>query len=304
MNCADVAGSGMKKNRWEDNLFELIQRTATDLPADVENALKRAQRLEKRRSHAYWALSSMLESIKLARERQAPLCEDSGTLIFYFSVPLGFDTNALTAHARGAVTRATRAGLLRQNTLDSISGAPYPTNVAHAAPVMYVQQGARKTVDVRLIMKDGACENEGRQYALPDAALEADRDLAGARRCILDAVWQAQDSGCGPFALGVCVGGDRSTGFEHSKAQYLRRVGARSRTRALAALETRILKESRALGIGPMGLGGVTSVLGIGIDAISRVPSSFYVTVSVMSWTFRRRGVLLGPEGGVHRWLY
>ena len=102
----------------------------------------------------------------------------------------------------------------------------------------------------------------------------------------------------------MCIGGDRATGFAHSKEQFLRRVDDRSRVRVLARLENRILKESRKLGIGPMGLGGSTAGLGVKIGALSRLPASFLVSVSYMCWAFRRRGVLLGPNGGVQRWLY
>ncbi|MCE9614200.1 MAG: fumarate hydratase [Lentisphaerae bacterium] len=291
-------------SHWEKNLFALIRRTSTDLPADVEQALRRALREEEQDSHAAWALETILDSVRLAREKDIPLCEDTGTLIFYYSVPVGFDTNALAARTQSVVARATRLGYLRQNTLDAVSGAPFVTNVAQSSPVMHFQQGARKTVDVRLVMKSAASENEGRQYVLPDMELEADRSLGGVRRCILDALWRAQGNASGPGVIGVCVGGDRATGYAQSKLQYLRRVGARSPVKALARLEDQVLKDARKLGIGPLGLGGRSTLLGACVDALSRLPSSYFVTVSFMGWMFRRRGALLGPEGGVDRWLY
>jgi fumarate hydratase class I len=294
----------MRHTLWEKNLFEMIRRTSTDLPADVELALRRASRMEPRGSEAAWVLDSMLETVALARGRDVPLCEDTGTLTFTCRVPVGFDTNALTARIQAAVARATRAGYLRQNTIEALSGASFVNNVAQAAPVIRYQQGARKTVDVRLLMKTAASENEGRQYALPYAALSADRDLAGVRRCLLDTVWQAQGAGCGPGLLGVCIGGDRASGYEQAKAQHMRRVGRRSPVRALARLEEQVLKDSRKLGIGPLGLGGRAALLGAGIDTLSRLPSSYFVTVSYMEWTLRRRGMLLGPGGGLKRWLY
>ena len=206
--------------------------------------------------------------------------------------------------ARAAVSKATRLGFLRQNTIDAVSGASYETNVAHASPVFRFQQRARKTIEVRLVMKGGGCENVGRQYSLPDTELAAGRDMAGVRRCVLDAVWQAQGKGCAPGALGICIGGDRSTGYEHSKEQFIRKLSDKSHVRTLARLEERIMRDSRRLDIGPMGLGGKTTRLGVKIGALSRLPASYFVTVSFMCWAFRRRGALFGPEGGVHRWLY
>ncbi|MBT3294194.1 MAG: fumarate hydratase [Verrucomicrobia bacterium] len=294
----------MKKAHWEKNLVELIRRTSTDLPADVENVIRRALGREKKDSTAHNFLSMMLKNAAMARRESVPLCQDTGTLSFRFTVPTGFDTNGLASLTRSAVAKATRLGYLRQNTVDSVSGELYVTNVAPAAPLMTFLQGARKTVDARLIMKGGGCENVGQQYSLPDVTLGASRDLEGVRRCVLDAVWKAQGRGCAPGVLGVCIGGDRATGYAHAKEQFLRKLGDRSEVKVLARLEDRLTRDIRKMEIGPMGLGGKTSSLGVKVGTLSRLPASFFVSVSYMCWAFRRRGVLLGPEGGVHRWVY
>ena len=294
----------MRQRHWEKNLLELIRRTSTDLPADVEAALRKALRREKKDSRAAATLKTMLDNVELARRERVPLCQDTGTLTFYFSVPTGFDTNALAASTRSAVSRATRQGFLRQNTVDSLSGGLYVTNVAPACPVMHFQQGARKSVDVRLIMKGGGCENVGVQYALPDVSLKAERDMEGVRRCVLDAVYRAQGRGCSPGVVGVCVGGDRASGHEHAKEQFLRKLTDSPRVRILARLEDQLMRDVRELEIGAMGLGGRSTLLAVKAGALGRLPASFFVTVSYMCWSFRRRGVMLGPEGGVKRWLY
>ena len=294
----------MRSSHWEKNLFELIRRTSTDLPSDIELGLRRALKREQRDSRAWWTLATILKNIDIARVNQTPLCQDTGTLIFYFRVPGGFDTNMLAARTRAAVSRATRHGFLRQNTIDSISGAPFAPNIAPSSPVFHFEQGARKTVEVILIMKGGGCENVGMQYSLPESRLKAGRDMSGVRACILDAIYQAQGRGCAPGVLGVCIGGDRATSYTHSKELFKRKLGEHSSVKALARLETGLLKEAQQLGIGPMGLGGHTTLLGIKIGALSRLPASYFVSVSYMCWAFRRRGALLGPEGGVKRWLY
>ncbi|MDI6774771.1 MAG: fumarate hydratase [Verrucomicrobiota bacterium] len=294
----------MRESHWEKNLFDLIRRTSTDLPMDVEAALRRALRMERLGGRPRWVLSTILRNVELARKKDAPLCQDTGTLRFYFRVPVGFDTNALVAVVRAAVSKATRCGYLRQNTVDPVFGCSFPTNIAHGSPVFDFQQGGRKSVDVRLVMNGGGCENVGGQYALPDCDLAAGRNLEGARRCILDSVWKAQGQGCAPGVLGVCIGGDRVTGHEHAKEQFLRKIGDSSSIRAVARLESRMMKEIGQMGIGPMGLGGRSTVLGVKIGSLSCLPASFFVSVSHMCWAFRRRGMVLGPEGGVHRWLY
>lgn len=294
----------MRRSYWEKNIFELIRRTSTSMPVDVENAIRKARRLEAAGSQAQWALDEMLAGIHAARESDTPLCPDTGALAFYFRVPVGFDTNALAAVVRSAVSRATRAGYLSQNTLDAVSGARYPTNIGHELPAMYFDQGGRKNVDVRLVMKSAASENEGAQFSLPCGDLGVDCDLNGVRACALETVVRAQHSGQGPGVLGICIGGDRSTGQAHARQQFLKKVGERSRVRLLSRLEDRILKDSRKLDIGPMGSGGKSALLGVSIDSLSRLPGSYFVTISYMGWALRRRGAVMGPEGGVHRWLY
>ena len=293
----------MRTGHWEKNIFALIRKASTDLPPDVELGLRRALKREKRDSRAWWSLSTILANVVSARKNDTPICQDTGTLLFYFRVPVGFDTNMLASMTRAAVARSTRHGYLRQNVVDSVSGAPYQTNVAPASPVFHFEQGARKTVEVCLVLKGGGCENVGAQYSLPDTRIGAGRDLEGVRRCVLDAVYQAQGRGCAPGVLGVCIGGDRATGYAHSKEQFVRKLSDKSSVRALARLESRILKDTQQLGIGPMGMGGKTTLLGVKVGALSRLPASYFVSVSYMCWAFRRRGVLLGPEGGVHRWM-
>jgi fumarate hydratase class I len=147
---------------------------------------------------------------------------------------------------------------------------------------------------VTLLMKGGGSENMSRQYSLPDQTLGAGRDLEGVRRCILDAVQKAQGYGCAPGILGVCIGGDRATSFECAKLQLLRPLaGDKNPDPALDRLEKKILGEANSLKIGPMGLGGETTLLGVKICARPRVPASFFVTVAYLCWAARRRTVLI-----------
>ena len=134
--------------------------------------------------------------------------------------------------------------------------------------------------------------------------MKANRDLDGYRKVILDAVLQAQGKGCGPGILGVCIGGDRATGYEFSKRQFLRLLDDHNPVPELEALEQDILKTANELGIGPMGFGGRTTLLGVKIGAINRLPASCFVSVSYMCWAYRRKGVRLNTAGEVVKWLY
>jgi fumarate hydratase class I len=157
---------------------------------------------------------------------------------------------------------------------------------------------------VRLILKGGGCENVGAQYSLPDTRIGANRDLDGVRKVILDAVVQAQGKGCSPGILGVCIGGDRATGYLHSKEQLLRTLDDINPDPPLAALEQDVVQTGNKLGIGPMGFGGKTTLLGCKVGALNRLPASFFVSISYMCWAYRRQGFVLDGQGKIVKWLY
>jgi fumarate hydratase, class I len=288
----------------QDSMVELIRRTSAEIPDDIQAAILESLKREQANTIAESALKIIQRNIELAMQKSQPLCQDTGTVLFYVEGPLGLDENAFEEAARTAVTLATRKGYLRQNSVDSITGKNDGTNVGPGAPVLHFQQLRSPHLEVRLVLKGGGCENVGAQYSLPIESLAANRDLAGCRRVILDAVLQAQGKGCGPGVLGICIGGDRATGYEHSKRQFLRRLQDRNPAPELDALEQDVLATANKLGIGPMGFGGKTTLLGVKACAINRVPASYFVSVSYMCWAFRRQGVRLGSDGQIESWLY
>ena len=289
---------------WTKSLIELIRRTSSDLPRDVEAVLRKARRHEKPQSPARWTLDTILDNVRLARARGAPLCQDTGALMFFCEVPFRFDTRELTAAIQAAVRQATRQGNLRPNTIDPLTGCSCAHNLGVGAPVIHVEFASRRTMAIRLIMKGGGSENVSIQFSLPDTQLKAGRDLEGVRRCMLSAVVQAQGRGCAPGVLGVCIGGDRATGAECAKRQFLRLLSDHAPEKRLAVLERQGLADAQKLGIGPMGFGGATTLLGVKIGALTRLPACYFVSVAYMCWAFRRRGVVLNAAGRVVRQLY
>lgn len=287
-----------------ESLIELIRRTSAELPDDVNAALVRSLEQEKKGTIAESALKIIERNIELAKRKSQPLCQDTGSVIFYVECPLGLDQITFEETAREAVKQATKRGYLRQNSVDSVTGKNDGTNTGPGAPVVHFHQHRSPETHVRLILKGGGCENVGAQYSLPAEKLHANRDLDGCRKVILDAVLQAQGKGCGPGILGVCIGGDRATGYEFSKQQFLRKLDDRNPDPQLDALEQDILKTANELGIGPMGFGGKTTLLGVKICAANRVPASFFVSVSYMCWAYRRQGVTLGADSQIIGWLY
>jgi fumarate hydratase class I len=286
------------------SLTELIRRTSAEIPDDVHQALLQSLENEKRGTIAESALKIIERNIELARKKSQPICQDTGSILFYVDCPVEFDQMAFEEMARAAVRQATRQGFLRQNSVDSLTGVNDGTNVGPGSPTVHFHQHRSPEVQVRLILKGGGCENVGAQYSLPNEKLKADRDLKGCRRAILDAVLQAQGKGCGPGILGVCIGGDRATGYEFSKKQFLRCLDDRNPVPELDELEQDVLKTANDLEIGPMGFGGRTTLLGVKICAINRLPASFFVSISYMCWAYRRQGIVLNSKGEIDRWLY
>ena len=288
----------------QDSLLELIRRTSTEIPDDVHAAIVRSLEEEKKGTIAESAMKIIDQNIALAKQKSQPICQDTGSIIFYVDCPVGFDQIGFEEAAREAVKLATKKGYLRQNSVDSLTGRNDGTNLGPGSPTVHFQQHRSPEVSVRLVLKGGGCENVGAQYSLPNEKLKANRDLDGCRKVILDAVLQAQGKGCGPGILGVCIGGDRATGYEHSKEQFLRRLDDNNENPELNRLEQDIVTTSNKLGIGPMGFGGKTTLLGTKIGVLNRLPASFFVSVSYMCWAYRRHGAALDQNGNIAKWLY
>lgn len=291
-------------NLLSESLLELIRRTSTEIPDDVHRAILRSLEAEKKGTIAESAMKIIDQNIALAKTKSQPICQDTGSIIFYVDCPLGFDQAAFEEMAREMVTLATKKGYLRQNSVDSITGKNDGTNVGPGSPTIHFHQHSRPEISIRLVLKGGGCENVGAQYSLPNEKLKANRDLDGCRKAILDAVLQAQGKGCGPGILGVCIGGDRATGYEFSKQQLLRKLDDHNPNPELDKLEQDIVETANKLGIGPMGFGGKTTLLGTKIGVLNRLPASYFVSVSYMCWAYRRQGLTLSTDGVLQQWLY
>jgi fumarate hydratase class I len=296
----------MNFEQLQQNFLELIRRTSAFLPRDVEVVLADARGQEEPASRARLALDMVALDIGLARQRSAPVCQDTGTLTFYIHTPVGTDQIEIRRAIEAAVLDATRLGYLRQNSVDSLTGKNSGTNLGPGSPVIHFEQWREERIEVRLILKGGGCENTSAQFMLPATfdGVRYNRDLAGVHACILQAVQQAQGHGCGPGFLGVCIGGDRAEGYAFAKQQLLRPVDDVNPDPVLAALEARVVEEANRLGIGPMGFGGRLTLGGCKIGHLNRLPASFFVSVAYMCWAHRRRGFVLDGQGGVIEWLY
>jgi fumarate hydratase class I len=295
-----------------DQLFEslvtLVTETATNLPADVRRTLRAAQAREATDTQAGQALQIISLNVDMARENVSPICQDTGMPTFLVHTPVGVNQLIVKKAIEEAVAEATRRGKLRPNSVDSITGKNSGLNLGPGTPVIHFEQWENDEIEVKLILKGGGCENKNAQYSLPCELPhlgKAGRDLDGVYKCIMHAIWQAQGQGCSAGFLGVCVGGDRTSGYAHAKEQLFREIDDVNPDASLRELEARIMAKADTLGIGTMGFGGDVTLLGCKIGALNRLPASFFVSVAYNCWAFRRLGVRLDPNtGAILRWQY
>ena len=292
------------QTRLHDSLVEIIRKTSAELPNDVFQAIESGKKVEAENSSAQYAMNIICDNVDIAKKKSQPLCQDTGTVLFYIHFPMKIDYELLKKTIKVAIVSATKKGYLRQNSVDSITGKNSGNNIGPGAPVIHAEPWNKDFFEIKLMLKGGGCENVGAQYSLPDGRVGAGRDLKGVKKCILDAVQNAQGKGCGPGILGVCIGGDRGMGYAASKEQFLRKLTDKNKIPELAKMEEEVTLEANTLGIGPMGFGGKTTLLGTKITALNRVPASFFVSVSYMCWAFRRQGAVVTLKGEIKKWLY
>lgn len=281
-----------------NEILELIRRTSTDLPADVEKRLREALEREEPGSAARNALETILKNVELSRQNSTPICQDTGTPIFYVRYPEGWSTRKLREQIRTALAEATRRSYMRPNAVNTLTEKNTGNNLGDDDfPYIHFEEvDAGEPLVIELMLKGGGCENVGAQYSLPDSRLGAGRDLAGVRKVVLDAVHKAQGQGCAPGVLGVAIGGDRGSSYLASKEVLFRSLDESNPDPKLAELEERLTAEANQLGIGPMGFGGKTTVLGTKITGLHRLPASYFVTVSYMCWAYRRRRMIVKDD--------
>jgi fumarate hydratase, class I len=274
-----------------EKILELIRRTSSNLPADVEARLKASVEKEAPGSAARGALETIMKNIELSRQNSTPICQDTGTPIFYVYYPEGWSTRKLKEQIRTALAEATKRSFMRPNAVDAIYDKNTGNNLGgDDFPYIHFEEvDAGQPLMIELMLKGGGCENVGAQYSLPNNQLGAGRDLAGVRKVVLDAVQKAQGQGCAPGILGVAIGGDRGSSYVKSKEILFDQLGERNADPELASLEERLTEEANTLGIGPMGFGGKTTVIDTKITGLSRLPASYFVSVSYMCWAYRRR---------------
>jgi len=275
-------------DRFRDAVTELIRKASTQLPTDVTQAMETARDNEENGSPAKSVLDYMLKNAEAANTNSTPICQDTGTLIFFVTIPEGVSLRKIESAVTEAARVATKKSYLRPNAVDSVTGKNSGDNTGVMAPYFHYEEWDESTIKVELMLKGGGCENVSDQYKLPDGRLKAGRDIDGVYKCIIDAINKAQGLGCAPGVAGIGIGGDRASGMVVAKKQLFRKLNDTNYDPELAKLEKRLYTDLNKLGIGPMGFGGLTTVLGVKVGAAHRLPASFFVSLAYSCWADRR----------------
>jgi fumarate hydratase, class I len=298
----------MTMGNFQESMYKLIVETSTKLPRDVRRAIKIAKARENAGTRAAMSLATITNNITMADEQVSPICQDTGLPTFKIKTPVGANQIEMKKAIYAAIAQATKDGKLRPNSVDSLTGDNSGDNLGAGTPVIKFEQWEKDYIDARLILKGGGCENKNIQYSLPcelEGLGRAGRDLDGIRKCIMHSVYQAQGQGCSAGFIGVGIGGDRTSGYELAKDQLFRSVDDENPIEELKQLEEYVMENANKLGIGTMGFGGETTLLGCKVGVVNRIPASFFVSVAYNCWAYRRLGVAINPEtGDINDWMY
>lgn len=277
-----------------DVAFELVRQAVIFLPADVKAALQRAY-AEETSEIARMQLKVILDNVALAEKKQVPICQDTGTLVFFVKAGVDFEglasvENALTK----AVQRATVEVPLRPNAVHPFTQKNSGDNTGRGLPEIHWELVSGKTLELSVLAKGGGSENFSVLGMLHPA-----EGLSALKRFVVDAVIRAGAQPCPPTILGIGVGGSAELAMSLAKKALLKPLGEPNGDVTLACLERELLEAANMTGIGPMGVGGKTTVLGVHIDYAFRHPASFPVAVMFNCWAARRASARIEDNGSV-----
>jgi len=281
-------------NLIEDVAFNLLKLAVIKLPADVKEALQQAYREETSEAGKV-NLKAILTNIEFAEKLDTPICQDTGTIIFY--VKAGAQAEGLEkveAALRSATKRATIEVPLRPNAVDPFTRKNSGDNTGRFIPYVNWEVTDGGSIEITVLPKGGGSENV---CAL--GMITPGEGVKGLKRFVIDTVIKAGAKPCPPNILGVGVGGGADIAMKTAKKALLRPLNQSNPNQELAQLEKELYEAANSTGIGPMGLGGKFTVLGVNIEYAHRHPASYPVAVAYQCWAARRATARINADGTV-----
>ncbi len=283
-------GEIIENNVIEDTVVSLLKEAVTSLPKDVLFALKEAEKKE-RSEIARTQLRTILDNIDAADRLTVPMCQDTGIHVFFVS---GRITPDLEEHIRAGTLRATNEIPLRPNAVHPLTRENPGTNVAEGLPHVVFHPSSVDYTEITVMPKGAGSEN---MTAL--AMLTPSQGVKGVKKFILDTVVSAAGKPCPPTILGIGIGGTADEAMALSKKALLRPLDQKNADSSVAELESDLYEALNLTGIGPMGLGGDTTTLGVNIEIAYCHTASLPVAVNLQCWAGRRATARIYPNGRV-----
>ena len=267
----------------ENVATKLLQLAVTELPQDVKEALQRAYN-EEDNPIGKSQLKATLDNVKLAEKTCVPICQDTGMIAFYIKVGSKLEGLAqIEAALNKATIRATNDVPLRPNAVDPFTQKNSGDNTGRNVPYIHWEVVPGDALEIAVLPKGGGSENVS---AL--GMLSPSHGIKGLTKFVIDTVINAGAKPCPPTILGVAVGGGSDIAINLAKQTLLRPLNLPNPEPKLAKLEQELREAANSTGIGPMGLGGKTTVLDVKIDYAHRHPASYPVAVVIQCWAARR----------------
>jgi len=282
------------ENVVEDVAFRLLQLAVVELPKDVKDALKQAYQKEESEA-GKTQLEAILKNIELAEKTSTPVCQDTGVIIFY--VKAGAEVKGLDKiepALRKATVRATKEVPLRPNAVDPFTQKNSGDNTGNYIPFVNWEIVPGSAIEITVMPKGGGSENVCALGMIPPG-----EGIRGLKKFVVDAIVKAGAQPCPPNILGVAAGGGADIAMKLAKAALLRPLNKPNANPELARLEKELLEATNMTGIGPMGLGGRFTVLGVNVDYAFRHPASYPVAVAFQCWAARRATARIHSDGRV-----
>lgn len=278
----------------EDVAVRLLQLAVTELPKDVKEALEKAYRDEESEA-GRTQLEAIIDNVKLAEKTRTPMCQDTGVIIFYVKAGANAkDLDKIEQALHEATKRATKEVPLRPNAVNPLTGKNSGDNTGRFVPFIHWAIVPGGNIEITVFPKGGGSENV---CAL--GMIRPGEGIKGLKKFVLDAAISAGAKPCPPNILGVAVGGGADIAMKLAKAALLRPLNQPNPDPQLAKLEKELYEAVNSTGIGPMGLGGKFTVLGVNVEYAHRHPASYPVAVAFQCWAARRASAKIHPDGKV-----
>lgn len=261
---------------------QLYSDAVIDIGEDVENAIEDACKIEDNKL-AQLNLEAILENIKLARENQVPMCQDTGLPIFF--VKLGkVQVENLQKGIQKGIQKATKTIPLRPNVVNPLTRKNTNNNTGNQIPIIETELINENYIEITAFPKGfGSENNNALKMALPSDG------TTGIKEFVLETVKKAGAKPCPPIVVGVGVGGASDTAMTLAKKALLEPINKPNPNPELNTLEQEILLEINKNGVGPMGMGGKTTALGVNIKTMDTHTAGLPIGVCIQCWANRHK---------------